>query len=118
MWINFGEGFLLVFAINDKDDLLLLETWLKSYRPEILFDESGRLFSDISDTLPCYEKRMSASKYANGGLLRKELECPNFCNYGIDVVPFKTMASDMTILGNYVRDLISLNSKNKNLQFQ
>ena len=104
------------FAINDKDDLLLLETWLKSYRPEILFDESGRLFSDISDTLPCYEKRMSASKYANGGLLLKELECPNFCNYGIDVVPFKTMASDMTILGNYVRDLISLNSKNKNFR--
>ena len=104
------------FAINNRDDLSLLESWLKSYRPDMLFDENGRLFSEIRSVLPCYEKRMSASKYANGGLLLQELECPDFKRYGLKVTPFKTMASDMTILGNYIRDLISLNPKNRNFR--
>ena len=104
------------FTIKDEEDLSLLEKWLRSYKPEILFDENGVLFSDIKDTLPVYEKRMSASKYANGGLLLKELNTPDFKDYAIDVTPGKTYASDMTTLGGYVRDLIKLNDNNKNFR--
>ena len=103
------------FAINNENDLTMLEEWLKSYRPELLFDEKGKLFDYIKETLPNYDKRMSASKYANGGI-EKELICPDFKDYGVKVEPFKTKASDMTVLGNYVRDLVSLNSENKNFR--
>ena len=103
------------FAINNEKDLSMLEEWLKSYRPELLFDEKGKLFDYIKETLPSYDKRMSASKYANGGI-EKELIYPDFKDYGVKVEPFKTKASDMTVLGNYVRDLVSLNSENKNFR--
>ena len=101
------------FAIETEEDLRLLESWLKSYKPELLFDENGSLKEDIRKTLPKYEKRMSASKYANGGLLLKELKTPDFRNYAIKVTPGKTHESDMTILGGYIRDLII---ENKNFR--
>lgn len=104
------------FAIENEEDLALLEKWLKSYKPEILFDEKGVLFSDIKDVLPPFDKRMSASRYANGGVLLKELNTPDFGEYSVDVTPGKTYASDMNVLGGYVRDLIKLNEKNKNFR--
>ena len=81
-----------------------------SYKPDKLFDNSGRLNEEIRDILPRYEKRMSVNKHANGGLLLEELNCPNFRDYAISVKPGKTVDSDMTVLGGYVRDLIKLNS--------
>ena len=101
------------FAIETEEDLKLLEKWLKSYSPEKLFDENGTLFSDIRKTLPKYEKRMSASKYANGGLLLQELKTPDFRDYKIDVTPGETQASAMGVLGGYIRDLIK---ENKNFR--
>ena len=103
-------------TIETEEDLILLEKWLKSYKPENLFDENGKLKDEIKEILPPFEKRMSASKYANGGLLRKELKCPDFRDYKISVKPGKTTASDMLVLGNYIRDLILLNKDNKNFR--
>ncbi len=103
------------FSINNKKDLSLLEKWLKSYHPELLFDDDGKAVSLIKDTLPPYEKRMSNSKYANGGIA-KEIELPDFTKYGIKVTPGKTLASDMTVLGKYIRDIVSLNAKNNNFR--
>lgn len=104
------------FAVETKADLELLEKWLKSYKPEILFDEKGTLLSDIREVLPPYEKRMSASKYSNGGLLLQEIKTPDFTKYGIEVDSGVTYSSDMSVLGKYVRDVIKLNSDNKNFR--
>ena len=97
-------------TIDSLDDLKILEKWLRSYKPDKLFDNSGRLNEEIRDILPRYEKRMSVNKHANGGLLLEELNCPNFRDYAISVRPGKTVDSDMTVLGGYVRDLVKLNS--------
>ena len=99
-------------VIEDDDDLKLLESWLLSYKPELLFDENGTLFKEIRDILPSYEKRMSINKNANGGLLLKELELPDFKDYAISVTPGKTISSDMMNLGEYIRDVVNLNKDN------
>ena len=103
-------------TIETEEDLTLLENWLHSYKPETLFNDNGTLKEEIKEILPPYEKRMSASKYANGGLLRKELKCPDFKDYAIPVKPGKTTASDMLVLGNYIRDLVNLNKDSKNFR--
>ncbi len=99
-------------SINSEEDLELLEKWLLSYSPSKLFDSKGVLYSHIKDILPRYEKRMSINKHANGGLLLEELNCPDFRNYAVSVKPGKSICSDMTVLGGYIRDLIKLNSNN------
>ena len=104
------------FSVNNEDDLALLEKWLRSYRPDLLFDDKGVLFSNIRNTLPPYDKRMSASKYSNGGLLLKEIKTPDFKEYGIEVKPGITFSSDMSVLGKYIRDVVKLNSDNKNFR--
>lgn len=99
-------------TIQTEEDLKILEDWILSYKPDKLFDKNGTLKKEIRETLPRYEKRMSANKNANGGLLLKELICPDFKKYKVKVTPGKTIASDMTVLGGYIRDLITLNNKN------
>ena len=103
------------FQINDEKDLKVLNKWLKSYRPDLLFDKKGKLKDNIRETLPPYEKRMSNSKYTNGGITN-ELITPNFKDYKIEVTKGKTVASDMMNLSSYIRDLISLNKENHNFR--
>ena len=100
------------FQIETEKDLEILEKWLRSYRPDLLFDENGTFNKHIKNILPRYELRMSANKHANGGLLLKDLNLPDFRKYAISVVPGVTISSDMKILGNYIRDLIRLNTNN------
>lgn len=102
--------------INNEEDVRLLEKWLLSYKPDKLFDEKGTLKKEIRDILPPYEKRMSANKHSNGGLLLKDIITPDFKDYSVDVIPGVTLRSDMTELGKYIRDLISLNATNKNFR--
>ena len=97
---------------NYTEDLALLTEWFKSYHPEELFDEKGKIKKEITDMAPKGTKRMSASLHANGGLLLKSLKVPDFKNYGIEVIRGKTKASDMLTLGNYVKDIIKLNKNN------
>lgn len=104
------------FPIHNEKDLKLLEKWLKSYKPEILFNNDGTLNHNIARTLPSFEKRMSNSKYANGGLLLKDLNIPDFKNYALEVKPGGTFASDMKVLGSFIRDIVSLNQENRNFR--
>ncbi|WP_336078642.1 phosphoketolase family protein [Paenibacillus sp. 203] len=94
----------------------LLE-WLNSYRPEELFDENGRLNSELAEILPTGDKRMGMNPVANAGNLIKDLKLPDFRNYTLDnSVPGKVIAQDMSVLGKYVKDVVVLNEENRNFR--
>ena len=96
--------------------LQLLESWLRSYKPEELFTEEGKLRPDLQALAPVGDHRMGANPHANGGLLLKDLRLPDFRKYGIEVDPGKTKAQDMIELGGYIRDIFKLNEENKNFR--
>lgn len=104
----------------DRDNietLNLLEGWLKSYHPEELFDESGKLRSDLKSLAPVGNRRMGANPNANGGLLLKDLRLPDFRNYAVTVnAPGTVIKQDMMELGKYVRDVFKLNKESKNFR--
>lgn len=94
-----------------------LESWLKSYKPEELFDEKGKLKDKYKLFVPPENLRMGMSKYTNGGLIKKELIIPNVLNYGVQVNKHgDTLSMDMKVLGNYIKDIIKLNDNNKNFR--
>ncbi len=97
---------------NAQKDLEILKKWLESYHIEELVDEFGKINKEILALAPKGNKRMSASLYANGGLLLKTLKVPDFTNYKIDVVRGNTVAEDMRVLGEYVKDIMRLNKNN------
>ena len=103
---------------NSKlEGLTLVEKWLKSYHPEELFDENGKLIKELRDLNPKLEKCMGMSKYANGGLLLKDLITPNWEDYALDIkIPGEKDFQDTIQLGAYVRDLFTLNAKNRNFR--
>ena len=87
-----------------------LEEWMKSYRPEELFDASGRIRAEIRALAPRGRRRMSASPHANGGLLRKDLHLPDFRRYAVAVpVPAAGEAENTRPLGQYLRDVMRQN---------
>ena len=99
------------------ETLNLLEAWLKSYHPEELFDESGKLRSDLKSLAPVGNRRMGANPNANGGLLLKDLRVPDFRNYAVTVnAPGTVIKQDMMELGKYVRDVFKLNKESKNFR--
>ncbi len=103
------------FIIDAKNEvnLELLNSWLKSYRPWELFDEFGTLKKGLQELIPIKEKRMGASVYANGGLVLKELNIPDFQNYCLNIsMPGSLKASDMTVLSTFIKDIIKLNPNN------
>src|SRR5262249_49176895 len=93
--------------------LKLLEDWLRSYKPEELFDEAGRLITELKALAPKGTRRMSANPHANGGTLRRPLRIPDFRNYAVKVdKPGKTMAENTRPLGCFLRDLMKQNLNN------
>ena len=91
-------------------NLDILENWLKSYHPEELFDEDGRLKQELKKLAPKKERRMGLNPNTNGGLLLKELKLPDFKKYEFKVAkPGIIKASDMTELGKFVRDILKKN---------
>ena len=101
---------------NPEEHLKLLNDWLRSYHPEELFDEKGRLIPELAELAPKGNARLGANPHANGGLLLKDLRLPDFRTYGIPVEPGKTKAQDMIELGGYIRDIFRLNEDNKNFR--
>ena len=101
---------------NPEEHLKLLNDWLRSYHPEELFDEKGRLIPELAELAPKGNARLGANPHANGGLLLKDLRLPDFRTYGIPVEPGKTKAQDMLELGGYIRDIFRLNEDNKNFR--
>lgn len=101
--------------INNNEDLAELKNWLLSYHPEELFDKNYKLLPEISEILPKGNKRLTASPYANGGGMLKELKTPPIEKYAVKFEGHGTVkAQDMLVLGGYIRDLFVLNAKNKN----
>jgi xylulose-5-phosphate/fructose-6-phosphate phosphoketolase len=91
----------------------LLEKWLKSYRPQELFDKAGRLIPDLSALAPTGPRRMSANPHANGGLLLRDLRLPNFREYAVVVSqPGATNAEATRVQGAFIRDVIKTNPDN------
>jgi xylulose-5-phosphate/fructose-6-phosphate phosphoketolase len=88
----------------------LLEGWLRSYRPEELFDATGRLVPELQALAPTGTRRMSANPHANGGLLLRPLKMPDFHDYAVPVEEPATVSSEATrVLGEFVRDVIVAN---------
>jgi xylulose-5-phosphate/fructose-6-phosphate phosphoketolase len=93
--------------------LRLLEEWMRSYRPEELFDAAGRLRSELADLAPRGNRRMGANPHANGGLLKRELLLPDYQKYAVDVhQPGATYAEATRIMGAHLRDVMKLNPNN------
>lgn len=96
---------------KDDDQLDMLEAWLKSYRPDELFDEDGKLLPALQQLAPKGSRRMSANPHANGGVLKRDLRMPDFRDYAAKVSsPAKTNAMNTKPLGEMLRDIMSLNS--------
>ncbi|GJM80301.1 hypothetical protein HMSSN139_27970 [Paenibacillus sp. HMSSN-139] len=94
----------------------LLE-WMKSYRPEELFYENGRLKDELAEILPKGNRRMGKNPVTDAGRLVKDLRLPNFRDYALDnSVPGKVIAQDMAVLGKYVAEVVQLNETNKNFR--
>jgi xylulose-5-phosphate/fructose-6-phosphate phosphoketolase len=98
---------------NNPAHLKQLEDWLRSYRPDELFDESGRLIPELKALAPKGLRRMGANPHANGGLLRKPLRLPDFRNYSIKVEkPAQASAENTRPLGRFLRDIMRQNPAN------
>jgi xylulose-5-phosphate/fructose-6-phosphate phosphoketolase len=95
----------------------LLEDWMKSYRPDDLFDENGHVAAEVSALAPKGPRRMGANPHANGGLLLKDLQMPDFRQYAVPVTtPGTSRAESTRVLGNLLRDVMKLNADEKNFR--
>jgi xylulose-5-phosphate/fructose-6-phosphate phosphoketolase len=99
------------------EHLKLLEEWLRSYRPEELFDEQGRLKPELAELAPKGERRMGANPHANGGALLRDLRMPDFRDYAVDVsMPGVSGIGDTHVLGPFLRDVARLNQVPRNFR--
>ncbi len=101
---------------ENGENLDILESWLKSYKPEELFDESGRLKETFESILPPEEKRIFNTPYTNGGKLLKVLNLPDYRKYGLNVKHGDVLAQDMTVLAGFLRDVIKMNEEEHNFK--
>ncbi|MFN0192984.1 MAG: phosphoketolase [Aestuariivirga sp.] len=93
--------------------LALLESWMKSYRPDELFDAAGKFRAELADLAPKGERRMSANPHANGGLLLQDLHLPDFADYAVAVAsPGAASAEATRVQGQFIRDVIKHNPEN------
>ncbi|MFD1470789.1 phosphoketolase [Hymenobacter caeli] len=108
---------LAVSATAPPEHLAQLEAWLRSYRPEELFDEAGRLRPELAELAPRGERRMGANPNANGGLLLHDLHLPDYCDYAVAVPsPGSVEASDTGTVGQFLRDVLKLNAAPRNFR--
>ena len=94
-----------------------LEAWMQSYRPAELFDDDGRLMSDLAELAPEGSLRMGANAHANGGLLLSDLRLPDFHAHAVDVpAPGAVDAQDTLVLGGFLRDVVKLNEERRDFR--
>jgi len=102
---------------SNPQQLAQLEEWLRSYRPQELFDESGRLIPELAELAPAGERRMGANPHANGGGLLKDLVMPEFRAYAVDVPkPGTVIAESTRVMGDLLRDVMKLNAEAQNFR--
>jgi xylulose-5-phosphate/fructose-6-phosphate phosphoketolase len=98
---------------DNPEHLRLLEEWMRSYRPQELFDNTGRLDAEIAALAPTENRRMGANPHANGGLLKRELRLPDFRTYAVSVEsPGASQAEATRVMGSFLRDVVRLNDRN------
>ena len=98
---------------SNPEHVKLLEEWMKSYKPEELFDDNGTLIPELKDLAPTGTFRMSANPATNGGLLRKELKMPNFQDYEVQLdTPGTVQVENTGVLGQFLRDVMRNNMNN------
>jgi len=98
---------------KNPEQLRMLEKWMRDQKPEELFDEQGKLIAELKELAPTGNRRMSANPHANGGLIRKALRLPNFCDYGLKVEqPGALEVENVPPLGNFLRDVMKANMTN------
>jgi xylulose-5-phosphate/fructose-6-phosphate phosphoketolase len=103
--------------MDRPEHIRILEQWMKSYRPEELFDEQGRFRPEFAEIAPKGIRRMSASPHANGGLLLRDLRLPDFRDYAVEVPsPGATTAEATRVMGTFLRDVMKLNLESKNFR--
>ena len=103
--------------MDKPDHIRILEQWMKSYRPEELFDNEGRLKPELAELAPKGHRRMSDNPHANGGLLLRDLKMPDFRDYAVEVPsPGATTAESARVMGKFLRDVMKLNLDSKNFR--
>jgi xylulose-5-phosphate/fructose-6-phosphate phosphoketolase len=107
----------LLVDSGHPDHLAQLESWMRSYRPEELFDEAGALIADLAQLAPEGDRRMGANPHANGGMLLRDLRMPDFRGYAVAVPsPGAVDAQDTRVLGEFLRDVTRLNEGQRNFR--
>jgi xylulose-5-phosphate/fructose-6-phosphate phosphoketolase len=102
---------------HDPAHLAQLETWLASYRPDELFDKDGALREDLAALAPVGVRRMGANPHANGGVLLRDLDMPDFRDYAVDVQEHGTASSEACrVLGGFLRDVMTRNEEHANFR--
>ncbi len=95
----------------------LLEKWMKSYKPKELFDDNGRLIPELAELAPTGDRRMGANPHANGGILLKDLQMPDFQHYAIKIPkPGQGFAEATRVMGEFLRDVMKLNNESRNFR--
>jgi xylulose-5-phosphate/fructose-6-phosphate phosphoketolase len=109
--VPFGE------LASKPEHLKLLEDWMKSYKPEELFDERGKLKAELAELAPKGQRRMSDNPHANGGILLRDLKMPDFQNYAVDVPESgKVVAEATKVMAKFLRDILKLNQESHNFR--
>jgi xylulose-5-phosphate/fructose-6-phosphate phosphoketolase len=102
---------------SNPDHLHMLEQWMRSYRPEELFDADGRLLGEFDALAPEGDRRMGANPHANGGLLLRDLALPDFRDYAVAVPAPGTVQGEATrVSGQFLRDVMRLNAESRNFR--
>jgi xylulose-5-phosphate/fructose-6-phosphate phosphoketolase len=111
---GFWRAHQVPFQIHEKPGhLKLLEEWMRSYHPEKLFDDKGKLIPELKELAPVGSRRLSANPIANGGLVRKALRLPDFRNYSVEVKkPGTARVENTRVLGVFLRDVMRNNMRN------
>ena len=108
---------LSVSSSTPPEHLEQLESWMRSYKPEELFDERGRLVPELAELAPKGDRRMGANPHANGGDLLRELRMPDFRDYAVSVPsPTAVEAGNVHVLGRFLRDVVKLNEDPRNFR--
>ncbi len=103
--------------VAKPEHLKILEQWMKSYQPEELFDESGRLIPELAALAPAGVRRMGANPHANGGILLRDLRMPDFRDYAVEVSkPGVVEAEGTVVQGQFIRDVLKLNAEARNFR--
>jgi xylulose-5-phosphate/fructose-6-phosphate phosphoketolase len=99
------------------EHVALLESWMRSYRPEELFDRNGRLVPELAELAPTGSRRMGANPHANGGLLLRDLKMPDFRDHAVPVTsPGEIQECDTRVLGMFLRDVSKMNQAERNFR--